>query len=178
MSMGRSLLHVAILLVVVFLLRIAWSFDFLQPGPKCPYCEGAGELRIMLTGPGGQPELAIQSCATCDGSGLKDPYGVRFKRALPQIVLGLWHFVFIGLLGGLAWAFTAVDCRLCRGAGMLAIEATPPGEAAFRVQEDCVACDGRGRLGALDRWVLGMGWEQKPPLPPPAVRPRRGRAIS
>lgn len=175
MSMGRFLLHLTVLLVLVFLLRIAWNYDFLKPGPKCPYCEGTGELREMIVGVSGRPEVTISSCSTCDGSGLKDPYGQRFKRALPQIVLGLWQFVFAGMIGGLAWGMTAVDCRLCRGAGRLSLEATPPGEPCFQVQEACVACDGRGRLGALDRWVLWRGWEQKPPSPPPAYRPRRRR---
>lgn len=174
MSMRRFLGHLTVLLVLVFLIRIAWNYDFLKPGPKCPYCEGTGELRESVIGPGGQPEVTIAECSTCDGSGLKDPYGVRFKRALPQIVLGLWHFVLVALLGGLAWGMTAVDCRLCRGVGQLALEATPPGEACFMVQESCVGCNGRGRLGALDRWLLWKGWEQRQP-PPPDGRPRRRR---
>ncbi len=160
MSMGRYWKHAAILLVLLYLVRVAWSFDFLQPGPKCPYCDGAGELRLTVRGAGGQPEVAIQPCATCDGSGLKDPYLVRFKRALPILVLGLWHFVFLGLIGGLMWGLMAVDCRLCGGSGRLALEASPPGEALLQLQQDCVACEGRGRLGVIDRWVLWHGWEQ------------------
>jgi DnaJ-class molecular chaperone len=52
-----------------------------------------------------------------------------------------------------------VNCRLCRGAGRLALEASPPGEASFRVDVDCVGCKGAGRLTVIDRWVYGFGWD-------------------
>src|SRR5204862_3638289 len=59
------------------------------------------------------------------------------------------------------WGMKVVDCHLCCGAGRLALEAFPPGESCFTVDLDCVACQGRGRLGVIDRWVLWKGWEQE-----------------
>jgi hypothetical protein len=181
MSMGRDpkryLIHAAVALVLFFLLRLAWDQDFLNPGPGCPYCGGKGQLEFRVPDPlsPGFTMLSVQPCATCDGSGLKDPYSKRFERILPLILRGLWGFVWIAVAGALVWGMKLVDCRLCCGAGRLALEVSPPGEAVFSVDQDCVACDGRGRLGVLDRWVLWMGWEQRPPPPKPLVRPHRRR---
>jgi hypothetical protein len=158
----RFLLHGAVAVALLLLARFAWEQDFFNPGPQCPYCEGKGlfrELRRL----GNTPEVIVveTECRSCDGSGLKDPYGQRFRRVFPRIALGLWEGVCLAAIAGLVWGLRVVDCRLCLGAGNLSLEAFPPGEPSFAVMTDCVGCEGRGRLGVLDRWVLWNGWERR-----------------
>jgi hypothetical protein len=39
------------------------------------------------------------------------------------------------------------------------LEVTSPGIGEYTVRERCYGCEGRGRLTAVDRWVIGQGWE-------------------
>ena len=168
------LFHVAVFALIGLVCLIALKHDFLDPGPRCPYCGGEGVIRQIVPGPPGVPFVeAHLDCSPCDGSGLKDPYGERFKRILPEIRELLWQCLWLALIGALGWGLKTVECRLCRGEGRLVLEAQPPGEPCFLVTLSCVACQGRGRLGVIDRWVLSRGWEQPPERPEVAGRPRR-----
>lgn len=69
-----------------------------------------------------------------------------------DVLVVLWEILCVVVAVALYFAIRTVDCRLCRGAGHLELEATPPGEACFTVDLDCVGCGGVGRLGPLDRW--------------------------
>jgi hypothetical protein len=62
-----------------------------------------------------------------------------------DVVVILWELLCIAVALVLLFAMRTVDCRLCRGAGQLALEATPPGEDSFMVDQDCVGCEGVGR---------------------------------
>lgn len=70
-----------------------------------------------------------------------------------DVAVVLWEALCVAVAAGLLLAMRTVDCRLCRGAGHLELEATPPGESCFVVDLDCVSCGGIGRLPALDRWT-------------------------
>lgn len=70
-----------------------------------------------------------------------------------DVVVALWEFLCVAVALALLLAMRTVDCRLCRGAGHLELEATPPGESVFVVDLDCVGCGGAGRLRALERWT-------------------------
>lgn len=65
-------------------------------------------------------------------------------------VVVLWEILCVLLAAALLLSLRTVECRLCRGAGHLELEATPPGEACFTVDLDCVGCDGAGRLRKFD----------------------------
>jgi len=157
----RFLLNGAVGVALFLLARFAWEQDFFDPGPKCWYCHGTG-IDEYRRAPGTCLVTISESpCGVCDGSGLKDPYGQRFRRVFPRIALGLWEGVCLAAIAGLLWGLRVVNCRLCLGAGNLSLEAFPPGEPSFAVMTDCVGCEGRGRLGVLDRWVLWNGWERR-----------------
>jgi len=62
----------------------------------------------------------------------------------------LWLAACLVLSGALVCCLRLIPCRLCGGAGRLALDAHPPGEPAFRVDSDCVGCDGYGQRSVLD----------------------------
>ncbi len=64
-------------------------------------------------------------------------------------IVVLWEMLCVGAALALLLALRTVDCRLCRGAGHLELEATPPGESCFLVDLDCVGCDGLGKRSVL-----------------------------
>lgn len=70
-----------------------------------------------------------------------------------QVLTSLWLAVCLGVAGGLACCLRLFPCRLCGGAGRLALEAQPPDEPAFHVDLDCVGCDGYGRMSVIDPLV-------------------------
>jgi hypothetical protein len=149
----RLFIHAVILLAIVGFTIEAGRFEFLSPGPACVECSGAGEFRRVVWVEDGQV-LRVETCRFCDGSGRKDPWHERFERLLPTLKVGLLGLVLLALVAAMVWAFKVVDCRVCGGAGGLALEVTSPGEGTIRVDDACFACDGRGRLTVIDRWVL------------------------
>jgi len=151
----KVLFHVAVFGLIGLLFVIAADHDFLDPGPRCPYCQGQGTITEIVPGPPGVPFVEAKTdCSPCDGSGLKDPYPERLKRLFPEIAGRMWHAIWLALVGALVWGLKAVDCQLCGGSGRLELEALPPGGRIRRVRAECGACEGRGRLSVIDRWVL------------------------
>jgi len=145
--------HAVILLAIVGFTVEAQHFEFLSPGPACRSCDGAGQTREIRWVEDGQV-IDVQTCRFCDGSGRKDPWGERAGRFLPALKVGLCELVFLALLAALVWALQVVECRDCGGSGFLALEITSPGEGVSIVGDTCFFCEGRGRLTAVDRWVL------------------------
>jgi hypothetical protein len=88
-----------------------------------------------------------------------DPEPPGTWASAPEVAFLLWEVLCLGVAVGLIAAMRTVDCRLCRGAGRLALEAHPPGEDCFVVDQYCIGCDGAGRLSALDRGVLRQSWD-------------------
>lgn len=121
---------------------------------RCWPCGGAGAvIRVLSLGSEEARPVSIP-CGYCLGRGRIPLVGGELDAAVWRISGALWACVAVALAGGLVWGMRLANCGLCGGSGCLALEAQPPGEAAVVVEVGCVACDGRGRLGALDRWVL------------------------
>ena len=151
----KVVFHLMVFVLIGLLFLVAGDHDFLDPGPRCPYCHGEGSITQIVPGPPGVPFVEAKAdCSPCDGSGLKDPYPERLKRIFPQIASKIWHLLWLVLVGALIWGLKVVDCVLCGGSGRLELEALPPGRRIRRVRAECAACEGRGRLSVIDRWVL------------------------
>ncbi len=160
----KFFIHGFFLLAIVGFTIEARRFEFLSPGPACVECSGAGEFRQVVWVEDGQV-LQVQTCRFCDGSGRKDPWHERFERLLPTLKVGLCGLVLLGLVAAMIWALKVVDCRVCGGAGGLALEVTSPGEGTIMVADACFACEGRGRLPMIDRWVLLTTDRLEPTVP-------------
>ncbi|HLY09234.1 MAG TPA: hypothetical protein VKW04_08040 [Planctomycetota bacterium] len=159
----------------------------------CTTCDGAGTVLRGLPIPralgGGSPaetegrELPVR-CRACEGTGRIPLSRTEWESRFLRLCTALWACVCVALAGGLVWGMKVVDCGLCRGSGRLALEALPPAEAAFVVDIDCVACEGRGRLGSLDRWILRHEASregrirERTPRAPGSPRSRRPRDAS
>jgi hypothetical protein len=116
----------------------------------CRDCLGSGQgrqLHLRLYRWGGDPwRLALVR----NGENLweGDP------TAIPVLSwLGAGVVVFIGLVLGLRRGGV---CPLCAGEGTLLLEVEPPGKPAKRREVSCPACEGRGELTRLDRWLAGV----------------------
>jgi hypothetical protein len=168
----KLFIHVIVLLAIVGFTIEARRFEFLSPGPACVECSGAGEFRRVEWVEDGQV-LRVETCRYCDGSGRKDPWHERFERLLPTLKVGLCGLVLLALVAAVVWAFKVVDCRVCGGAGGLALEVTSPGEGTINVDDACFACEGRGRLTVIDRWVL-LTTDRSDPVPNPTLADLRG----
>lgn len=168
---SRSLIVRAALGMTALVLIIAGvqtSLPYLRTaGGSCPAC-GAGD-------PKREHEVicACQylSCPRCEGTGGRFHAGDFGRRYLGKILTmrtlvlnGVSDnpqltFVIAGCLlslGFLLWQIRVVRCRLCRETGRLSLEVRSPGEARRFVNLECVACQGRGGLTAIDRWVAGV----------------------
>jgi DnaJ-class molecular chaperone len=130
----------------------------------CPDCGGTGldPQHYTVESPsedGAAPEQHEHyfefRCDTCAGVGHLRLTRKTLAAMFPRVCAALWGCVCVTVALGLLWGMNVVECGLCGGSGRLALEAVPPGEAAFRIDLECVACGGRGWLGRLDRWVLG-----------------------
>jgi hypothetical protein len=75
------------------------------------------------------------------------------------MVGGFWSALTLSVVAVLIWSYKVVDCRVCGGRGGVLLEVTSPGIGEYTVRERCYGCEGRGRLTAVDRWVIGQGWE-------------------
>jgi DnaJ-class molecular chaperone len=152
-------------IVIAFLgVLIAWSgmygFSSLL---GCPDCKGTGAVTVSFAyesaSEGDRPPERKQvsyktPCETCRGAGIIPVTRQTLAAMFPRICAALWGCVCVAVALGLFWGMKVVDCGLCGASGRLSLEAIPPGEMAFRVDTICVACEGRGWLGRLDRWVL------------------------
>jgi hypothetical protein len=151
---GRRVVHGFILSLLGLFVWQSGILDLIDLHRTCWNCDGVGTgVRVMNFRPDGDTPVSFQ-CGVCKGTGRIPLAGENVDYPFWRICRALWSCVCLGIAGGLAWGMKLVNCRLCGGSGCLALEAQPPGESAFRVDLDCVACEGRGRLGALDRWVL------------------------
>ena len=177
----RVVFHLMVFVLIGLLCLAAAAHDFFDPGPRCPYCHGNGSITEIVPGPPGVPFVEAKTdCGVCDRSGLKDPYSERLKRIFPQIAGIMWHLIWLALVGALIWGLKVVDCRLCGGAGRLVLESLSPEQAASSLETECVACEGKGRLGVLDRWVISRERKDEPSAQPTrpgaSLRRRRGPA--
>jgi hypothetical protein len=161
----KLFIHAAILLAITGFVVEARRFEFLSPGQACVSCEGAGETRQTRWVDDGQV-LDVRPCRFCDGSGLKDPWSERLGRFLPVLKVGLFALVFLGLLVGMLWIVKVVECWDCEGSGILKLEVTCPGEGVSVIEHACFFCEGRGRLPAVDRWVLRVFDRSEPEAVP------------
>lgn len=114
----------------------------------CPDCQGSGQgrhLSLRLDRTGSFSRLIV----TRDGEDLWD----GDPQALPALVwLGAGVATLIGLVVGLRGG----ACPLCAERGTLLLEVEPPGRPPKCRTVECPACEGRGALTWLDRWLAGV----------------------
>jgi len=85
----RLLVHGEVGVALLLLGRFAGEQGFLNPGPGCPACEGKGLFREVGRAGKSAGVLVVETeCRSCDGSGLKDPCGQRFRWVFPRTALG------------------------------------------------------------------------------------------
>lgn len=147
----KLLLHGAILLVILGFV-LTDPFD-LFAGPPCRTCEGSGGFYVPPS------EEAFRVCPDCRGPRRRYTPERWIKEFLPPIVGMVWVVLTASVVGALIWSYKVVDCGVCGGRGEVLLEVTSPGIGEYTVRERCYGCGGRGRLTAVDRWVIGKGWE-------------------
>ena len=148
-------IHGAVFAGILLLAVLAWGCGILRFS-SCYYCDGKGWTYCDL-------ERTVHSCRACPGAPIETAWvlGEQLTSALTFITGWFWVLLGLGNSISLVWALRQVDCRLCGGEGRVYLEAVPVDASAFEVEAECAACEGRGRLGMLDRWVFWNGWERK-----------------
>lgn len=139
----RILIHAAVFFGIL-LLASAGVMSGLIRVDACHFCGGQGSLYCDVEG-------IRHPCGAC-ASGIESRlprFLASVEALLDWIVPILWCVLCVGAAAVLVGRLRIVQCRTCEGSGRLALEVLPPGEAAFSVETDCVACEGRGRLGVL-----------------------------
>jgi hypothetical protein len=147
----KLFIHGTILLAILGF-AFAGPFDLFE-GPPCGSCEGSGGFYVPPSGE------AFQVCPDCRGPRRHYTPERWIKEFLPPIVGMVWIVLTVSAVGALIWSTKMVDCRVCGSRGDVLLEVTSPGIGEYTVRERCYGCGGRGRLTAVDRWVIGQGWE-------------------
>ena len=159
---------------VALLLFAAFCGLLFLRGPGCWSCMGTGGF---IQG----KDRGI--CPDCEGSGLGRHLNIHLYRTTGFCVgqedgpwrlivarqgVNLWESNLL-ILPALTWLGAGVaaliglimglrggDCPLCDSRGTLLLEVEPPGRPPKCRTVACPACEGKGRLTRLDRWLAGV----------------------
>lgn len=158
---SRWRLHAFLLFLVLLFVWLSGITDLWDFQHSCWRCDGAGAYPVHVPpdpeaegSEEGEERAVLQRCSFCGGLGRVPLESSDIDYQLYRLSKAVWVVVCVAIVGGLLWGLKAVDCRLCGGSGRLALQALPPEGREILVDMICVACEGRGRLGQLDRWVL------------------------
>lgn len=154
---GLSLMAVLSLGLALFL-RGSWCWNCRGNGVRaesgvesaCPDCLGSGwgshfYLRVYRNAWSERPCVAL----------------VRGGRDLWEVDLHAmrsrgWHGAGIAVAIGLVVGLRGGACPLCARQGRIVLEVESPGKQPDRRSVECPACEGRGSLTRLDRWLAGV----------------------
>jgi hypothetical protein len=164
--MDRRRLSVALLkgAALSLLAVLALFAGLLLRGPWCWSCKGTGGYQD-----------AESFCRDCSGSGVGSHLNIqlrnhrdsvhvilvrhgeiRWEGDLTDLPAVAWMGAGAAVLVGLFVGLKALACPLCARQGVLLLEVEPPGRAPKPRTVECPACEGKGRLTRLDRWLAGV----------------------
>jgi hypothetical protein len=153
MNPRKLFLHAAMLLSMAGVVFVLWAIGWFAPRVSCSICNGRGE-RDYISWDGDYGGVVRQQCFNCEGFRIRVSPEIQMEKVVPVLSAGFWALGFVSAVVGTLWALKIVECRDCGGSGFLALEVTSPGEGVSIVGDPCFFCEGRGRLTAVDRWVL------------------------